>query len=113
MSTSRRAVLTLLFLLAPPSTRAESYPSRPIKFVVPWPAGGVADTIARVVADKLSERLGQKLIVENRPGASGNIGMAAVAAAPADGYTLVLTPTGNLTANQTLYKDLPFDTRRD
>jgi tripartite-type tricarboxylate transporter receptor subunit TctC len=80
---------------------------------VPWPAGGVADTIARVVADKLSERLGQRLIVENRPGASGNIGMAAAAAAPADGYTLVLTPTNSLTVNQSLYKDLPFDTERD
>jgi tripartite-type tricarboxylate transporter receptor subunit TctC len=114
MSQSRRAVLGLPFLLAAGRTaRAETYPAHAIKFVVPWPAGGVADTIARVVADKLSERLGQKLIVENRPGASGNIGMAAVAAAPADGYTLVLTPTGNLTVNQTLYKDLPFDTGRD
>jgi tripartite-type tricarboxylate transporter receptor subunit TctC len=80
---------------------------------VPWPAGGVADTIARVTADKLSERLGQKLIVENKPGASGNIGMASVAAAPADGYTLVLVPTNSLTVNQSLYKDLPFDTVRD
>jgi tripartite-type tricarboxylate transporter receptor subunit TctC len=80
---------------------------------VPWPAGGVADTIARVAADKLSDRLGQRLIVENRAGASGNIGMAAAAAAPADGYTLVLTPTNSLTVNQTLYKNLPFDTNRD
>jgi len=80
---------------------------------VPWPAGGVADTIGRVVADKLSDGLGQRIIVENRPGASGNIGMAAAAAAPADGYTLVLTPTNSLTVNQALYKDLPFDTARD
>jgi tripartite-type tricarboxylate transporter receptor subunit TctC len=113
MSTSRRAVLGLPLLLAAPKTRAESYPIRPVRFLVPWPAGGVADTIARVVADKLSERLGQRLIVENKPGASGNIGMAAAAAAPADGYTLVLTPTNSLTVNQSLYKDLPFDTVRD
>jgi len=113
MNRSRRAILALPLLLAAARARAEGYPVRPIKFVVPWPAGGVADTVARVVADKLGERLGQKLIVENRPGASGNIGMAAVAAAPADGYTLVLTPTNSLTVNQALYKDLPFDTARD
>jgi tripartite-type tricarboxylate transporter receptor subunit TctC len=114
MNASRRAVLSLPFLVAMGSnTRAESWPSHAIKFTVPWPAGGVADSIARVTAEKLSERLGQKLIVENKPGASGNIGMAAVAAAPADGYTLVLTPTGNLTVNQALFKDLAFDTVRD
>jgi len=111
---SRRAVLILPLLLAAGSNvHAESWPSHAIRFTVPWPAGGVADAIARLTAEKLSERLGQKLIVENKLGASGNIGMAAVAAAPADGYTLVLTPTGNLTVNQALYKDLPFDTARD
>jgi tripartite-type tricarboxylate transporter receptor subunit TctC len=114
MNTSRRAVLSLPLLLATASKlRAESWPAHAIRFAVPWPAGGVADTVARVTAEKLSERLGQKLVVENKPGASGNIGMAAVAAAPADGYTLVLTPTGNLTVNQALFKDLPFDTARD
>ena len=114
MNTSRRALLTLPLLLAAGSkAHAEAWPARPIKFTVPWPAGGVADAIARLTAEKLSERLAQKLIVENKPGASGNIGMAAVAAAPADGYTLVLTPTGNLTVNPALYKDLPFDTARD
>ncbi len=115
MNRVRRALLALPLALAaaPLAGRAETYPSRPIRFVVPWPAGGVADTVARVVADKLSERLGQRLIVENRPGAAGNIGMAAVAAAPADGYTLVLTPTGNLTVNQSLFKNLQFDTARD
>ena len=114
MNKSRRAALALpLLFVVGRNTRAESYPAHPIKFVVPWPAGGVADTIARVTAERLSERLGQKMIVENRPGASGNIGMAAVAAAPADGYALVLTPTNSLTVNQTLYKNLPFDTGRD
>jgi len=113
MDPSRRALLSLPLLAASKNAWAQAYPSRPVKFLVPWPAGGVADTVARVTADKLGERLGQKLIVENRPGASGNIGMAAAAAAPADGYTLVLTPTNSLTVNQTLYKDLPFDTARD
>src|SRR5436190_10864200 len=114
MTQSRRAVLSLPLLFAVGrNARAEAYPARPIKFIVPWPAGGVADTIARITAEKLSTRLGQNLIVDNRPGASGNIGMAATAAAPADGYTLVLTPTNSLTVNQTLYKNLPFDTNRD
>jgi tripartite-type tricarboxylate transporter receptor subunit TctC len=114
MKTTRRAALALPLLFAiGRNSRAESYPTHPIKFIVPWPAGGVADTIARVTAEKLSEKLDQTLIVENRPGASGNIGMASVAAAPADGYTLVLTPTNSLTVNQTLYKNLPFDTGRD
>ena len=114
MTQSRRAVLSLPLLFAVGrNARAEAYPARPIKFIVPWPAGGVADTIARITAEKLSTRLGQNLIVDNRPGASGNIGMAATAAAPADGYTLVLTPTNSLTVNQTLYKNLPFDTARD
>src|ERR1700761_7577735 len=103
----RRTVLGLPFLAFARNAPAESWPSHAIRFVVPWPAGGVADTIARVTAEKLSERLGQKLIVENKPGASGNIGMASVAAAPADGYTLVLTPTNSLTVNQFLYRDLP------
>jgi tripartite-type tricarboxylate transporter receptor subunit TctC len=114
MNSSRRALFSLPFALAVArNAPAETWPSHAIRFIVPWPAGGVADTIARVTADKLSERLGQKLIVENKPGASGNIGMASVAAAPADGYTLVLVPTNSLTVNQSLYKDLPFDTVRD
>jgi tripartite-type tricarboxylate transporter receptor subunit TctC len=114
MKSSRRALLSLpLALAVARNAPAETWPAHAIRFVVPWPAGGVADTIARVTADKLSERLGQKLIVENKPGASGNIGMASVAVAPADGYTLVLVPTNSLTVNQSLYKDLPFDTARD
>jgi tripartite-type tricarboxylate transporter receptor subunit TctC len=114
MKSSRRALLSLpLALAVARNAPAESWPTHAIRFIVPWPAGGVADTIARVTAEKLSERLGQKLIVENKPGASGNIGMASVAAAPADGYTLVLVPTNSLTVNQSLYKDLPFDTARD
>jgi tripartite-type tricarboxylate transporter receptor subunit TctC len=115
MDRLRRTLLLSPLALALPAgaVRAETWPTKPISFVVPWPAGGVADTVARVVADKLSERLGQRVIVENKPGAAGNIGMATVAAAPADGYTLVLTPTGNLTVNQSLFKNLQFDTARD
>lgn len=89
------------------------YPTHPIRFMVPWPAGGVADTLARITAQMLAERLGQPVVVENKPGASGNIGMAVAANAPADGYMLVLAPTGNLTINQSLYKNLTFDPVRD
>jgi tripartite-type tricarboxylate transporter receptor subunit TctC len=113
MPLRRRAVLALPLLLAAGRSRAEGYPAHPLRFIVPWPAGGVADTVARVTAEALSDRLGQRLIVENRPGASGNIGMGAAAAAPADGYTLVLTPTNSLTVNPSLYRDLAFDTARD
>ena len=115
MDRLRRTLLLspLAFALPAGVAKAETYPIRPLKFIVPWPAGGVADTVARVVGEKLSDRLGQRLLVENRPGAAGNIGMAATVAAPADGYTLVLTPTGNLTVNQSLFKNLQFDTARD
>src|SRR5688572_27502729 len=88
---------------------AADWPDRPLRLIVPYPAGGPADTLARVYGERLGERLGQNVVVENRAGASGNIGMAAAARMPADGYTLVLAPTSNLTVNQSLYKNLSFD----
>ena len=104
-------VVTLCATLG--SALAADYPTHPIRFMVPWPAGGVADTLARITAQMLAERLGQPVVVENKPGASGNIGMAVAANAPADGYMLVLAPAGNLTINQSLYKNLSFDPVRD
>jgi tripartite-type tricarboxylate transporter receptor subunit TctC len=71
-------------------SRAETYPDRPIRVVVPFPAGGVADAVARIVAQKLSDNLGQNLVIENRTGASGTLGAAAVAKSPPDGYTLLM-----------------------
>ncbi len=92
---------------------AEAYPSKSIRLIVPFPPGGPADALARVVGDKVGARLGKQVIVDNRPGAGGNIGMALVAKAAPDGYTLVLAPAGNLTVNPSLYRSVPYDVGRD
>ena len=91
---------------------AQEYPSKPIRLVVPWAAGGGADVVARQLADKLSQRLGQTLIIQNMPGATATIGTRAVAAADSDGYTL-LVATSEHTINQAYFKDLPYDGIRD
>jgi len=88
---------------------AQDYPSRPVRIVVPYPAGGSNDIITRIVAQKLSERSGQNFLVENRGGAGGNIGAEAVATSEPDGYTLLLTAPPPLTINAALYKNLTFD----
>ena len=93
---------------------AESYPSRPVRMIVPFPPGGAADLIGRVLAQQLSAQLGQQVVVENRPGASGNIGAEAVAKAPADGYTLLLGALTSHSINYTLErKVLRYDLLRD
>src|SRR4051812_12254785 len=88
---------------------AQGYPSHPVKIVVPFPAGGSNDIIARILAQKLAERNGQSFVIENRGGAGGNIGAEAVATSDPDGYTLLLTAPPPLTTNVALYKDLKFD----
>jgi tripartite-type tricarboxylate transporter receptor subunit TctC len=88
---------------------AASYPNKPIRMIVTFPPGGSLDVITRVVCQKLSERFGQPVVVENRPGAGGNIGATAVATAAPDGYTLLSTPPGPLTINQFLYREMPYD----
>jgi tripartite-type tricarboxylate transporter receptor subunit TctC len=95
------------------ATAQDTYPSKLVRIVVPYPAGGVADLLPRTVGQKLAEKWKQPVVVENKPGASGNIGMAEGARAEPDGYTLVLAPTGNLTVNQFLFRDMPFDVARD
>ena len=90
-----------------------SYPNKPVRIIVPFAAGGVADLLPRIVGEKLSQKWGQPVVVENKPGASGNIGMEIGVRAEPDGYTLVLAPTGNLTVNPTLFPKLPFDTHKD
>ena len=92
--------------------RAQAYPTRPVRIVVAFAAGGTTDIVARVIGQWLSERLGQQFIVENRPGGSGNIGTEAVVRAPADGYTLLLAPPATAT-NATLYDHLNFNFIRD
>ncbi|HZZ94936.1 MAG TPA: tripartite tricarboxylate transporter substrate binding protein [Usitatibacter sp.] len=110
----KRAALAALFLgVSSIAASQDNYPARPVTIVVPYPAGGVADLLPRLVGEKLTQKWGQPVIVENKAGASGNIGMGWVAQQPADGYTFALAPAGNLTVNPTLFPNLPFDTARD
>jgi tripartite-type tricarboxylate transporter receptor subunit TctC len=92
---------------------AQDYPTRPITLVVPFPAGGGNDTVARVVAEKMSRTLGQQVVVENRGGAGGTIATRAVARDRPDGYTILLTYTGTLCINPTLYSNAGYDPRKD
>jgi tripartite-type tricarboxylate transporter receptor subunit TctC len=91
---------------------AQAYPSRPVRWVVPYPAGGTTDLIARLISQWLTERLAQPIVIENKPGGGTNIGVQAVVNAPADGYTLLFAVATNA-INQSLYKSLPFDFQRD
>ena len=95
------------------SGQAQDYPAKPIRLVVPFATGGVTDTIARVMADKLTQRLGQNVIVENRPGGSGNPGTQYVAQSPPDGYTLLLVFDGTMVINPFVFAKIPFDTVKD
>ncbi len=113
MGLNRRAILVALsVLLIGGTATAQDYPSRPVKIVVPFPAGGSNDIIARILAQKLGERTGQTFLIENRGGAGGNIGADAVATSEPDGYTLLLTAPPPLTINAALYKNLPYDPAR-
>jgi tripartite-type tricarboxylate transporter receptor subunit TctC len=93
--------------------QAPSYPDRPIRLVVPFPPGGGADSTARTLAQKMGERLGQPMVIDNRPGANGLVGTDAVAKAAPDGYTLLMTDRGALGVNPSLYARLPYDPRKD
>jgi len=107
--------LPLLAWLAPlaPAQASDAWPSRPIRWVVPYPPGGSTDMLARVVGLKLGERLGQPVVVENKAGAGGNLGTDYVAKQPADGYTLVMGNIGPISINPSLYRDLPYDPVKD
>lgn len=105
-----------LSLLLPNLAHAQSssnYPTKPIKLIIPFAPGGVTDTSGRYIADQLSKKLGQSVVVENRTGASGNIGTALVAQAEPDGYTLVLGFDGTLVINPNVFSKIPFDTVKD
>ncbi len=95
------------------SVAASSYPSKPIRFIVPFPPGGGTDTVGRMLAQRLTERLGQQVIVDNRGGANAIIGTEIAAKAPPDGYTLLFTLQANLAVNPSLYRALPYDPERD
>lgn len=111
------APLCAMLALAGPAAHAresaQQYPSRPIRLIVPFAPGGVTDTGARLVADKLGQRLGQQIIVDNKPGASGNIGTHMAAQADRDGYTLVVGFDGTLVINPHVHANIPFDTLKD
>src|SRR5690606_20932716 len=89
------------------------YPAKPIRLIVPFPPGGATDPVARIVAQKLSERLGQQMIVENMPGAGATIGLGALARAKPDGYTVALAPAGAMTVRVSLQPSLPYDPLKD
>lgn len=103
--------IAALVALALPAA-AQSYPAKPIRIVVPFPAGGTSDVLARLIGQKMSESWGQAVVVENKPGSSGNLGADAVAKSAPDGYTLVLMDVGNLVISPALFK-LPFSVEKD
>jgi tripartite-type tricarboxylate transporter receptor subunit TctC len=106
-------VALFLLLIAPTALSQTGYPSKPIRFIAPFPPGGATDTLCRLLAQKLSDGLGQPITVDNRPGASGNIGHELAMKTAPDGYTLLLTNSSTLTTNPHLFKHLPFDPLAD
>ncbi|WP_440533303.1 Bug family tripartite tricarboxylate transporter substrate binding protein [Variovorax sp. YR566] len=112
-SIPRRAAIGLALLLSCGVTLAQGYPARPIRLVVPFPPGGGTDIIAREVANKVATSEGWTIVIDNKPGSGGNIGVDAAAKANPDGYTLVLGQTSNLAINPTLYAKLPYDPVKD
>jgi tripartite-type tricarboxylate transporter receptor subunit TctC len=106
-------VLVALALLIAPAAAQDFPGTKPIKLIVPFPPGGGTDIMSRVIANRLAEDLGWVLVVDNKPGAGGNIGVAQAAKSPADGYTVVMGQTSNLAINPTLYANLPYDPLKD
>ncbi|MFC7734603.1 Bug family tripartite tricarboxylate transporter substrate binding protein [Roseomonas sp. GCM10028921] len=111
---NRRALLSASALLAMPSLgHAQSWPARPLRLIVAYPPGGAVDLAGRLIAEALSARLGQPVVVENRTGGGGTIGTAAVVNAAPDGYTLGASAVNSLAINQYLYRNLPYDPEKD
>ncbi|HEY3179293.1 MAG TPA: tripartite tricarboxylate transporter substrate binding protein [Casimicrobiaceae bacterium] len=107
------AVLIAAVCAVSAPTFGQSYPSKPIRIIVPYPAGGTSDILARTIGQRLSETLGQPVLVENKPGANGNVGADLVAKAPPDGHTLLLADIGALVISPSVYPTLPFDPVKD
>ncbi len=112
-TTTWRAALACWVLWAGTAHAAEPFPTKPLRLIVPFAAGGTVDVLGRIVGQKMSEGLGQPVVVENRTGAGGNIGGDAVAKATPDGTTMLLAPTGLMTINPTIYQAMPFDPAKD
>jgi tripartite-type tricarboxylate transporter receptor subunit TctC len=117
MSTRARFLTAIaaaaLMLAAPAMVGAQAFPSKPVKIVVPQTPGGASDALARIVGQKLSERWGQPVVIENKAGAGGNLGTDFVAKSPADGYTLLMSYVGTQAINGSLYRGLTYDTYKD
>jgi tripartite-type tricarboxylate transporter receptor subunit TctC len=118
MPFSRRNLIVASLLaacsLAPMAVQAQAaYPSRAIKFIVPYSPGGLPDTVARIYAQRLGEKVGQSVVVDNKPGANGVVAAQALASAPADGYTFLVTDGSMFSINPAIYKNLSYDYKRD
>ncbi|KQU89674.1 LacI family transcriptional regulator [Variovorax sp. Root318D1] len=113
LASSRRAALVAVVAFASCAAFAQNYPARPIKLIVPFPAGGGTDAVAREVANKVATQQGWTMIIDNKPGSGGNLGVDAAAKATPDGYTIVLGQTSNLAINPTLYAKLPYNPVKD
>jgi tripartite-type tricarboxylate transporter receptor subunit TctC len=105
----RTTILGVAFALAAANCNAQTYPSKPVRFVLTNPPGGTVDTLARVLGDELGKSLGQPFVIENRPGANGTIGGEIVATAAPDGHTILLGPPGPIALNKLLYAKMPYD----
>ena len=110
---SFRLAIPILIACVALGAHAQTYPNKPVRIIVSQAAGGGIDTLARLVAQKMSESLGQPVVVENKPGAGGIIGTTFVTKAPSDGYTLLMAPIGNMVFTQILYTKLPYSAQRD
>ena len=108
MKTSKFHIAAACVMLTAGAAMAQSYPSKPIRFIVPWPPGGGADVLSRIVSPKLGEALGQQVVIDNRGGAAGNIGAEMAAKSPPDGYTIVFAYAGTHAINPSIYSKLPF-----
>lgn len=113
MITRRHALAGFAAGLAAPALAQDAYPNRPIRLIVPFPPGGSTDVLSRVIGEHLSRRLGQPVVVENRAGSAGNVGVNAIAQAEPDGYTIGVSTIGPLSAHLALYRTLPFNPRTD
>src|SRR6478736_3931661 len=114
---NRRSVLASIAAagaFAATGARAQSnWPDHPVRIIVPYPAGGSTDVLSRILAERMKEMYGQPFVIENRPGACGNIGIAAVTGSPPDGYTMGAATIGHFAINQYLYSKMPYDAERD
>ena len=113
MDTSRRLLLALAGTILCTGALAQAWPAKPIRLVVPFPPGGGTDIIARETSQRVAAATGWTFVIENKPGAGGNLGVDAAAKSPADGYTIVIGQTSNLAINPTLYAKMPYDSQKD